>query len=617
MGRRLRDVIRARFDRRAVVAGLPLLAAGLAASAAAPRTAIASTLGFREVAAAQDQTHHVSEGYGAQVLLRWGDPIVPEAPAFDPARQSAAAQLTQFGYNCDFIGFLPVPLGSEASDRGLLVVNHEYTDTRLMFPGLDQDDVEPSLGLVDTELAAHGLSVVEIVRDATGWRVVTDGFYNQRISTLATVVRIAGPASGHPRLVTKADPTGRRVLGTLANCGGGVTPWGTVLSGEENFDQYFSGAPGETPEARNYQRLGFGTSVYYPRWAHYSRRFDMGFEPNEPNRFGWVVEVDPFDPSAAPVKRTALGRFKHEAATPVVNGDGRVVVYMGDDEREEYVYKFVSAGTYDPVDRAASLELLDAGTLYVARFDEDGTVAWLPLVHGAGPLTEANDFASQADVVIEARRAADLLGATKMDRPEDVETNPVNGRVYVMLTKNSSREPDERDGANPRADNAFGHVLELTPPDGDHAADTARWDVFLLAGDGSNPAHKAQYGPGVGPDGWLANPDNCAFDATGRLWIATDGMAESMGAADGVFASDIDGAGRAATRRLFSVPKGAETCGPCFTPDATTLFVAVQHPGSGSRYASPSTRWPDFDPAMPPRPSVVAITRTDGGTIGG
>ena len=617
------DVIDARLSRRSLLARV----AAVACIAAAPQTLVSrralaaggpSTLAFPELPHVEDAALHVADGYSAQVLLRWGDPVEPGAPAFDPKNQSAAAQAKQFGYNCDFIGFLPLPAGSASAARGLLCVNHEYTIRALMFPGTTAK-TEPDRERTDIEMAAHGHSVVEIEKRGNGWVPVANGRYNRRIH-MGTEMRISGPAAGHDRLKTSADPTGRRVLGTLNNCAGGVTPWGTVLIAEENFNLYFDGEPDMTPEARNLKRLGFRVQGAMG-WSRHHPRFDVGKEPNEPNRFGWMVEIDPYDPASVPVKRTALGRFKHEGANVTVNRDGRAVAYSGDDQRFDYIYRFVSAGRVDPAAGTANGVLLDDGTLSVARFNPDGTLDWLPLVYGTGPLTADNGFSGQADVLIETRRAADLLGATPMDRPEDVEPNPVTGIVYAMLTNNDRRKPEQAGGANPRAKNVHGHVVEMIPPgqgrDADHTAARYRWEVPLLAGDPKKAADGARYHPATGAAGWLSCPDNCAFDAKGRLWIATDG-ASKAGMADGVWATDVEGEGRMLTRHFLAVPTGAEMCGPCFAPDDRSFFAAVQHPGDdkGSTYDEPSTRWPDFRDDMPPRPSVIVVTKRDGGTIG-
>ncbi len=564
----------------------------------------------------------VAPGYSVQVVIRWGDRVLPDAPAFDVGAQSAAAQEGQFGYNNDFTAYMPLPLGSESSETGLLCVNHEFTVPSLMWPrgGREGRRERLSEAQVAVELAAHGLSVVELRQSAEAWRVVAGSRYNRRVSPLGTEIRLAGPAAGHERLKTGADPSGARVMGTLGNCAGGTTPWGTVLSAEENFHHYFRGEPEKTPEARNHRRYGLGRGRARG-WAEHHARFDIAREPNEANRFGWVLELDPYEPGSTPVKRTALGRFAHECATTVVNPDGRLTVYSGDDKAFEYLYRFVSEGRVDVRERAGNRELLDAGTLYAARFEADGTMRWLPLVFGTGRLRPEHGLRSQADVLIETRRAADLAGATPMDRPEDVETNPSSGRTYVMCTNNAGRTAEQVDPANPRARNRHGHIIELIPPavDGraDHAAPEYRWEVFLLGGNPATLGDRAMYLAEVSEHGWLSAPDNCAFDAKGRIWITTDGQA-SLGVSESLYAADTEGPGRGLTRCFLNAPRGAEVCGPCFTPDHRTLFLAIQHPGRerGSTFDNPSTRWPDFSEGMPPRPSVVAITRDDGGEIG-
>ncbi len=629
------QLIDQRLSRRQVlkqVAGgmLAVSVAGTAsrsASAAERETSSdSSSLTFSGLEHGLDDKMHVAEGYRAQVLIRWGDPVLPGAPQFHPQQQTAQRQVQQFGYNNDFIAFLPLPLGSNNSRRGLLCVNHEYTDPWLMFPGITPSNSLETLSReqVEIEMAAHGHSVVEIQRVGPDWKVVLESPYNRRLTALDTKMKFSGPAASADKLKTTADPTGTQVIGTINNCAGGVTPWGTVLIAEENFNKYFAGESADPSQTEAFQRYGIGGKPS-AAWFRFHDRFDLAKEPNEANRFGWMVELDPYHPELMPVKRTSMGRLKHEGATPVLSPDGHVVVYSGDDQAGDYLYKFVSAGKYDPDHREANRDLLDEGILYVAKFDSEG-VTWLPMEQGKGPLVASGGFHSQADVLINARLAADALGATPLDRPEDVEVDPVTGRVYVMLTNNSSRGTAEGhpvDGVNPRARNIHGHVLEIIPPgtDGkrDHAAIGGKWEVFLRAGNPQNEEDQALYHPGVSSDGWLTCPDNAAFDSRGRMWIATDGAQWTSKMADGLYATDTTGPGRALTKLFFRGPTGCETCGPYFTPDDGTLFVAVQHPAEepNSTFDNPSTRWPDYDPELPPRPSVVAITPTQRGQVVG
>jgi secreted PhoX family phosphatase len=644
-GETIGDIILRRYSRREIMRGT--LGVAAAASLFGPAAFAAGNAGaetapdrfdFTEIEAGIDDTHHVAPGYRAQVLLRWGDPLFPDSPSFNPSGQSAAAQLKQFGYNNDYIAFFPL---DDSGTRGLLCVNHEYTNEEVMFPGIkERQDTsgfeDMTAELVDIEMAAHGVSIVEIKREGEDWRVVLDSAYNRRISPSITETTVDGPAAGDKRLWTSADPSGNRILGTLNNCAGGKTPWGTYLTAEENFHGYFwsnhcvpggarpKGLGGD--QAASYKR--YGVPGLWQAWGKFNDRFNVDNEPNEPNRFGWIVEIDPLDPQSVPVKHTALGRFCHEGAECILNQDGRVVIYCGDDGRGEYVYRFVSEGRYDKGDRAANMTLLSKGTLSVARFEADGSVKWLPLDFGSDPLTSANGFASQADVVIDARIASDRLGATRMDRPEDVQPNEINGRVYVLLTNNTRRKEGEVDKANPRADNAFGHIIEMTPPDGDHAAESFAWDILVKCGDPAIAKVGALWGPATSKDGWFASPDNACVDKDGRLWIATDQGDNwpRTGRADGLFALETQGELKGTPKLFFRVPIGAELCGPCFTPDGATLFVAVQHPGAdgaealigfgrASTFKDPVTRWPDFKDDMPPRPSVLVITKDGGGKI--
>ncbi|MEX0838639.1 MAG: PhoX family phosphatase [Parvibaculum sp.] len=632
-----------RLARRDVLKGIgkaALLASAstlpLAACSDTPDFAPNDIFGFEAVPHGVDETHHVAGGHTADILIRWGDPVLPGAPAFDPLNQSAEKQLQQFGYNNDYVGFVPLPYGSGASDRGLLCVHHEYTNDDLMHPGMAPAAGQNPLELftreiVEVSMAAHGGTVVEVSRDGAGkWSIVRDSSYNRRITPLATKMTISGPAAGHPRLRTSEDPEGRTVMGTFNNCAGGITPWGTWLMSEENFNFYFIGTPDNEAEAANHARIGIPAGRAYP-WGAYHKRFNLTAEPREPNRFGWIVEVDPFDPASTPVKRTALGRFKHEGCESALTKDGRLAVYSGDDQQFEYMYKFVSRDRVNLKDRAANANLLDEGVLHVARFEEDGTGRWLPLVHGTNGLDVANGFASQADVLIEARRAGDILGATPLDRPEDIEPHPVTGKVYAALTNAKERTADKVDAVNPRATNLWGQIVEMTPDGDDHAAETFTWTLLVKCGDPAFPAIGALWHPETGSDGWFACPDNVAIDAKGRLWVATDqgsGWHTASGAADGLYALATGGDKRGTARQLFRAPIGAEVCGPVFTPDASALFLAVQHPGADgtvnfagfsrpSTFADPATRWPDFDANMPVRPSLVVIAAEKGGPVGG
>jgi secreted PhoX family phosphatase len=607
----IQDVIARRLSRRSLLTSLVAAGAVAGIGTAFPlRDVLAlggSTLAFKSLALAIDETHHVAEGYKADIVIRWGDPVTKGAKPLDLANQSAASQATQFGYNCDFIGYFPLPMGSANSENGLLWVNHEYTNGELMRPGIKNADENRA-------------------KADKAWTYVADSRFNRRI-TGTTEMAISGPVAGHERLRTSADPSGKKIIGTLNNCSGGTTPWGTVLIAEENFNGYFGGDAAKTgKEAANHKRYGIpALDKSWYGWARNHDRFNIEKEPNEPNRFGWVVEIDTYEPTFQPVKRTALGRFKHEAATTVVNKDGRAVVYTGDDEAGDYVYKFVTRGTYNAQNRAANFGLLDEGTLYVAKFGDDGSVAWIELVHGKNKLTAENGFASRADVLIEARRAADTVGATRMDRPEDVEFNPVSGRVYVILTNNTTRgEKVPVDKANPRAKNNFGHIIEISPPGSeegapDHAAATGKWEIFILAGNPADAAQGARYHKDQAETGvWMACPDNVVFDPQGRIYVLTDqGSAQKRNKVpDGVFAADTEGPGRGLFKLLFACPIDAEMCGGAFTPDGETLFLSVQHPGEGTNFDNPNTRWPDFKPGMPPRPAVVAVHRPDGKEVG-
>jgi len=568
----------------------------------------------------------VPEGFTTSLVIAWGDPVLAGAPSFDVHAQTPEKAAGQFGYNADYVGVLPL-------DRrtALLVVNHEYTNESMMFPDGEYDP--------DTirriAIASHGMSVVKIQRSGApgsgAWRVANPraSAYNRRI-TGATPFSLTGPAAGDPRLRTSADPSGRTVLGTLNNCAGGTTPWGTVLSGEENFNQYF-GRSGDLDGryAESYARYGISGSSGR-RWLEVDPRFDLTAEPHEPFRFGWIVELDPHDPTSTPVKHTMLGRFKHEGANITIAPDGRAVAYLGDDERGDYLYKFVSADTFDPRDsqaaRKRNMRLLTRGTLYVARFtgdgtedgEYDGTGEWIPLTSDT---TSYVPGMSVADVLIDTRLAADKVAPTRMDRPEDVEGNPVNGKVYLALTNNSQRgsrfDPDE---ANPLTEsmvrssldapltsttgNRNGYVLELTEDGDDHAGTTFTWLLMLVCGDPEAPETwfagfpKEQVSP-------ISCPDNVAFDEAGNLWVSTDGNA--LGSNDGLFRVPVEGPARGHVQQFLTVPVGAEACGPLLTDADRSVWIAVQHPGEGGTFGSPTSTWPHTHDV--PRPGVVVAHR--------
>ncbi|WP_282703186.1 PhoX family phosphatase [Streptomyces sp. CC219B] len=629
------DVVQQALSRRGALKGAAVIALGAGAVGAALPSAAAAQehgartrpprgLDFTPVAPNTADTVTVPEGFSQQIVIRWGDPVLAGAPRFDARAQSASAQAGQFGYNNDYMALLDLP---HRPEQRLLVVNHEYTNEEIMFYGYDP--AAPTREQVEIAWAAHGLTVLVVREDCRSGQLfpVVGDVLNRRI-TATTPFVLTGPAAGSDLLRTSADPAGRTVLGTLNNCGGGTTPWGTVLSGEENFNQYFANAAAVTdPVAKaRLARYGLPTGASGRRWELFDERFDISKEPNEPNRHGWVVEIDPYDPDSTPRKRTALGRFKHEAAEPRITADGRVALYMGDDERFDYLYKYVSKHAYKKgrsrAAREHNMRLLDEGTLYVAKFtgdspaaeidgtgklpadgEFDGSGEWIPLASGSASHVPGM---TAEEVYVFTRLAADKVGATKMDRPEDVEPHPHTGRVYVALTNNKDRGATGKTGpdeANPRTGNKHGHILELDEYRGNAAAKSFRWRLMLVCGDPEDPStyfsgfDKSKVSP-------ISCPDNVAFDDYGNLWIATDGAA--LGYHDGLFAVPVKGAHRGHVQQFLTMPKGAECCGPIITRDR--ILVAPQHPGEtdGATAENPGSVWPD-GPGSIPRPSVVTV----------
>jgi hypothetical protein len=579
-------------------------------------------LSFKGVPASTRDELVLPPGYRAQVVYAWGDATGVTGtplPVFRwDATNTADEQALQAGMHNDAVEYFPLPQGSRSSARALLAINHEYTDDGMLHPDGMKTWTAAKVRKAQTGI---GVSVIEIERDGTDWRVVRPSPYARRITAL-TPMRFSGPAAGNAALRTKADPEGLRPVGTLNNCAAGITPWGTYLTCEENFNGNF-GNGGYTAAQSRY---GLSADGFGYRWHEFDPRFDVLSEPNEPNRFGWVVEIDPYDAKSVPMKRTALGRFKHEGAMVTVAKDGRVVVYSGDDERFEYIYKFVTRDRYNPADRAANRNLLDEGTLYVARFDADGRGAWLPLVFGQGPLTAANGFANQGDVLVFARRAGDLVGATKMDRPEWIAVNPLDGEVYCTLTNNSNRGAARAagtDAANPRAANVFGHIIRWREAGGDATAASFAWDIFVLAGD---PGSKDPAKRGNIRGDAFGSPDGLYFDRRGVLWIQTDVSTSTLNKGDYerignnmMLAADVR---TGEIRRFLVGPAGCEITGCTMSPDMRTLFISIQHPGeTASERTDPDqpravSNWPDFRPDGRPRSATIAIRRDDGGIVG-
>ena len=588
------------------------------------RQELAYSISFKSIPIDSTDRITVPEGYIATALAAWGEPIgVPgNIPAFKTdGSNSAADQAVQMGMHHDGLHLYALPPNA-GSQRALLAMNHEYTDDGLLHTGgMDNWSAEK----VRKAQAAHGISVIEVQQTGSAWAMVRPSTLARRI-TANTPFAIGGPARGHAMMQTAADPRAETILGTLNNCASGKTPWGTYLSGEENFAFYFSGADDNNA---HHKRWGLRKEGW-ARWAEHDARFDISKTSNEPNRFGWVVEVDPMNPTSTPVKRTALGRAAHEGAWVAVTKDNRAVVYSGEDARNEYIYKFVSRDAIKPASGSmtqaqANRELLDHGTLYVAKFNADGSGQWLPLVHGQGPLSAANGFADQGEVCIKARQASDALGATKMDRPEWLAIDPTSGWVYCTLTNNSSRgQPGQPavDAANPRANNVMGQIIRWKDT-GDFSATTMQWNHLVLAGDPANARAEAK---GNIKGDIFACADGLAFDPYGTLWVQTDMHASQM------YKGELANMGNnqmlacdpktGEMRRFLTGPSNCEITGVTWSQDMRTMFINIQHPGetpsdrSDPKEPSKFSNWPDYQPGGMPRSATVVIRKLDGGVIG-
>ena len=591
---------------------------GRSALAAGVSAANSKLLGFDSINAATTDTISLPPGYRASVLISWGQPLQTNGPAFDPAGNGTASeQEVQFGDNNDGMSLFAF---ADDPDRALMAINNEYTNYRYLYP---HGGTPTSLEEVHKAQATEGVSVIEIQRKGNGWQFVQGSPFNRRIHG-NTPIRLSGPAAGHELLRTRADATGSRALGTFQNCANGKTPWGTYLTCEENFTDCFGSSDPKQAFDAAQKRYGAVAASKDINWHLHDPRFDLAHNPNELNRHGWVVEIDPFDPLSTPVKRTALGRFKHENAALAETGDGRAVVYMGDDERGEFIYKFISRDRIDHQNPKANRDLLDHGTLYVARFDNGdsnpdrpkGHGQWVELSHGKNGVDASKGFANQAEVLIHARMAASAVGATRMDRPEWIVVSPKDGQVYCTLTNNIKRGEDGQPvgGPNPREKNVYGQILRWNAHKGDHGSDTFDWDLFVVAG---NPAVHGKQAKGgsanITAQNMFNSPDGLGFDAAGRLWILTDGDVSNTGDFAGMGNNQMLCADPTSgeIRRFMVGPIGCEVTGISFSPDHKTLFVGIQHPGENG-----GSTFPEHLPNGKPRSSVMAISREDGGIVG-
>ena len=621
---RLNTLVATALSRRQFLqASSAMMASGLvggcainAATAPNPTTATAATAAatappftFKSIPVSTADTVTVADGYSATQFFKHGDAVTGTAGWKFNAANSSDEALTQAGQMHDGMWFFPLPEGSNNSDHGLLVMNHEYPRSAQLFAdGADNMSAEK----VRKMHATVGMSVIEVKRGGSNngdWKIIRPSKYARRVHGL-TPARLGGPAAGQPLMQSELDPTGFAAMGTMANCGMGTTPWGTYLTCEENVHDYFSTKGGALSAMQ--KRYQLRATVLYPH-PNFDARHDSGKHPNEFHKVGWVVELDPYDPTWVPAKRTAIGRCCHETAHYSIAKDGRVVIYTGDDARFEYVYKFVSRDKWSPTNRRANRDLLDHGTLYVARF-EDGVEGkskgrWIALEHGKNGLTADKGFASQAEVVTFARAAGDAVGATKCDRPEWIVVHPQTREVYASFTGNRDRGKAGMPGAapaNPRANNLFGHIVRWREAGNDAAAETFEWDVFVSAGD---PTQTDANLRGDLKGDLFTSPDTLTFDYAGRLWACTD-TAEATEAQhvfrgnDAILAIDHK---TGESKRFLTGPIGAEITGLTFAPDMRTAWVNVQHP---------SKDWPNTAVDGKPRSTTVMIRKNDGGVIG-
>lgn len=596
-------------------------------------------LGFKAVAVSTENRVVVPEGYSTVTFVPWGTPIIGSYPEYRAdGTNTGEDQEQQVGMHHDGVHFFPIDqkAGGNSSTEGLLVMNHEYINQSALHASgptkaVDNGGVRPA-DEVRKEIAAHGVSVIHIKRDSTGtWDIVFGSPFNRRI-TGNTEMDIRGPVRGYSKLVTTYSPTATETRGTLNNCAMGPTPWGTYLTAEENWHGYFATADAQRP--REYVRHGVNDSSRYD-WeladsnADEYMRFNVSTTTgasaaedyrNEANTYGYMVEIDPFTPESKPQKRTALGRFGHEGVIFAPTKEGEpVVCYSGDDSRFEYIYKFVSAKPYHAA--TAGGYLLDEGTLYVARFNADGSGDWLALdledpdfaskvATAQGTMVgdiQFDGFENQADVMVNTRLAADIAGATTMDRPEWGAVDPNTGEVYFTLTNNSNRGKDGFDdvnAANPIVENSTGHIIRWTESGNDHTAISFDWDIFVFAGEqGTETIVDGEAVVTLDDTNIFNSPDGLWFDYNGRLWIQTDGSDAAP------YQNNMMLAANPVTReikRFFVGPVGCEVTGVVSTPDVMTMFVNIQHPEGN---------WPNSSEDRP-RDATVIVTKDDGGVVG-
>lgn len=607
------EVSRRRFLTGSGALGLGAFFAANPVSNAVAAIGESKLIGFEAVAASTEDTVIVPKGYKVERLISCGDPMFTGAPAYDPSGTAPSQhQELQFGDNNDGMSLIAL-----SDDSAILAVNNESPEYDYLFDhkgdNLTFDDVKKAQ-------AAVGVSIIEIHKQDGIWKVNHDSKYNRRI-TATTPMQLTGPVSGHDLVKTAADAEGRNVLGTFNNCANGQTPWGTYLTCEENFDGFF-GSTQDVKLPKDHKRYSLKNDEDKYNWHLFDERFDMAKHPQEPHRHGWVVEINPMNPTSTPKKRTAMGRFKHENAALTVNKDGHVVVYMGDDERGEHLYKFVSKNKYKPNNAAANHDLLEDGTLFVARFNGAdnnfrGKGEWLELSHGKNGLTKENGFADQAEVLTFARRAATQVGATTMDRPEWVAVHPNNKQVFCTLTNNKYRGVKENqplNAVNPRTKNPYGHIIRWSPTNGDHTTNEFSWDIYVMAG---NPTvHSTGLGKGsnnITAENMFNSPDGIGFDAAGRLWIQTDGNYKNKGDFAGMGNNQMlcSDPATGEIRRFMTGPVACEITGLAFSPDSKAMFVGIQHPGAKGLVS----HFPEGGNAKP-RSTVMVVTREDGGVIG-